>query len=145
MECKSYYAALIRYCQCRIFKKEILQIVNIFEKIEEENNYFELIVIFRYGETDRIDIANIQMQHINQFLKSMCSLLLDLKNFSQLSHNNISIKNIVLIDGVLKISGFKPILFSDRNDHSWKKELALEYGCYRLDLFLIGLLWLKFF
>jgi hypothetical protein len=43
------------------------------------------------------------------------------------------------------LSGFKPLLLSDRTKGGWKKELAREFSPFRLDLFLIGLLWLKFF
>lgn len=40
----------------------LLQMLYNFEDFK--NNYFELIVIFEYGETDRIDVENIEKHHI---------------------------------------------------------------------------------
>ena len=47
----------------------------LFDFIDPENSYYELIVVFRYGETDRIDIDNIENHHITQFLKNLCIVL----------------------------------------------------------------------
>lgn len=81
--------------------------------VDKDVNYFELVLLFQYGEIDWIDIEKIENQHINQFLYSICCLLQDLKDQAGISHNNIHIKNIVLIERELKLSGFKPILMSD--------------------------------
>ena len=36
----------------------------LFEFIKNEDKYYELVVVFRYGETDRIDIEHIETHHI---------------------------------------------------------------------------------
>ena len=123
----------------------MILISQIFDFVDRQQNYFELVILFKYGETDRIDIEKIENQHINQFLYNICNLLHDIKEKTGLTHNNILIKNIVLIDRDLKLSGFKPLFLSDRKNINWKKEIAREFSPYRMDLYTIGLLWLKFF
>lgn len=39
------------------------------------------------------------------------------------------------------MSGFSPINYEIKN---WKTTLAKKYGVHKLDLFLLGLLWLRF-
>ena len=41
------------------------------------------------------------------------------------------------------MSGFKPIL-QESGVKKWKVEFIEQYGVYRFDLYLMGLLWLKF-
>ena len=71
-------------------------------------------------------------------------LLLDLKAKQDLYHGNISIKNIVLFEDELKISGFKPIFVHNPEFRNWKTELVQKTSHYRLDLYMIGLIWLRF-
>jgi len=42
----------------------------------------------------------------------------------------------------LKLGGFKPILHDD--PIVWKKEINDKLGCFRVDLFMMGLLWIAF-
>jgi hypothetical protein len=59
--------------------------------LELDDNYFELIIIEEYGETDRIDLPKIEYKHIIVFLKNMCLLLEDIKKFQNIYHGNISL------------------------------------------------------
>ncbi len=61
-----------------------------------------------------------------------------------ITHNNLYLKNIILVSNELKISGFKPLYLEDKSRKGWKYEIAGKYGLKRFDIFLIGLLWLKF-
>lgn len=43
------------------------------------------------------------------------------------------------------ISGFKPIYVGPESEYnSWKKELVLNFGYEKLDIFCLGLIWLQF-
>ncbi len=86
----------------------MIKIYNCYNFEIPEMDYYELIVIMELGESDRIDISNIEMTHISKFLKNVCILLEDLDKFDKLYHGNIGLQNIILTDE-LKISGFKPI------------------------------------
>lgn len=49
----------------------------------------------------------------------------------------------MLVDGELKLSGFKPILKSITKKR-WLLDISEQYDNFRADLFMIGLLWLEF-
>lgn len=66
--------------------------------------------MYEYGESDRIDVSRIEHSHITNFLKNICILLEDLKKLQNVYHGNISLKNIILCRGELKLGGFKPII-----------------------------------
>ena len=36
----------------------------LFNFVNKDNKYYELVVVFKYGETDRIDIEHIETHHI---------------------------------------------------------------------------------
>lgn len=139
-----YYQKLANYCKMPFAKTDIIRLHQIHNFDVEEDNYFEVVLIFDLGEPDRIDIDNIESQHINKFLKNVCLLLQDLKKFDEIYHGNIYIKNIVLVSTELKLSGFKPIYLDNPDYQTWKVELARNYGHFRSDLYLIGLIWLRF-
>ena len=139
-----YYQKLKNYCREPLSKNDVIKLHALFNFEDPENNYFELAVVFDYGENDRIDVDQIQVQQITKFLKSVCVLLLDLKTKQDLYHGNISIKNIVLFEDELKISGFKPIFVNNPEFKNWKTELFQKTSHYRLDLYMIGLIWLRF-
>jgi hypothetical protein len=139
-----YYQKLATYCKMPFAKTDIIRLHQIHNFDIEEENYYEVVLIFDLGEPDRIDIDNIESQHINKFLKNVCLLLQDLKKYDEIYHGNIYIKNIVLVNTELKLSGFKPIYLDNPNYQTWKVELARKYGHFRSDLYLIGLIWLRF-
>ena len=64
--------------------------------------------------------------------------------YAQISHNNLSLKNFILIKQELKLSGFKPKIKKNLDKNPWKIQIYEKYSGYRLDLFLLGLIWLKF-
>ena len=78
----------------------------MFKYEDPVNNKFEVVSVCDFGESDRIDVKNIQKEHINKFLKNVCVLLLDLQKFDKIYHGNIFLKNIVLDNEELKLSGF---------------------------------------
>ena len=140
-----YYRKLLAYCKSTFAKTDIAKLNYVFDFDDNEEGYYEVVVIFEYGESDRIDIESISNNHINKFLKNVCLLLSELKSYDKIYHNNIFLKNIVLVDGELRLSGFRPFHrggFSAEDD--WKVELAKEHSPFRLDLYLLGLLWLTF-
>jgi hypothetical protein len=139
-----YYQRLQKYCKLQLAKNDIIKINQIYSAELTEENYFELVLLMDIGEPDRIDIENIQLDHITKFLKTVCNLLRDLHQFDHLYHGNICLKNIVLVQGELKLSGFKPVYFKNPNYENWKTQLCRKYGHFRTDLFMIGLLWLRF-
>lgn len=49
--------------------------------------------------------------------------------------------SIILVNKELKIGGFKPL---DPTRVDWKSKIAKVYGPFRLDAFMLGLLWLEF-
>lgn len=143
LNAKEYYQKLLNYCKTPFAKSDIVKLKNFYELELEIVNYFEIVVVCDYGESDRINVAQIQRSHINNFLKNLCVLLQDLKKIQRLYHGNIFLRNIILVNGELKLSGFKPI-FSESKEKSWVNEISKKYGNFRLDLYLIGLLWLRF-
>ena len=138
---KKYYLRLLNYCKTPFAKNDIVKLNYIFEFDDKVNNYFELVVVADYGEADRIDVENISGEHINKFLKNVCVLLSDLKKFDEIYHGNIFLDNIILVNNELKLSGFKPI---KEDQKSWTASMFTEFGSTRLDLYLVGLLWLLF-
>ena len=143
LNAKEYYQKLLNYCKTPFAKSDIVKLRNFFELELEVVNYYEIVVVCDYGESDRINVAQIQRSHINNFLKNLCVLLQDLKKIQKIYHGNIFLRNIILVNGELKLSGFKPI-FSESTEKSWVNEISKKYGNFRLDLYLIGLLWLRF-
>ena len=141
---KSYYIKLVKYCQAPFAKNDIIKYCDVLDFINVDNEYYEIIVICDFGESERIDIKNIEKDHINKFLKNVCLLLKDLKKFDDIYHSNIYLKNIVLDNDELKLSGFKALLLESEGENDWKIGFIKKYGVHRLDLFLLGLLWLKF-
>ena len=141
---KSYYIKLIKYCQAPFAKNDIIKYCDVLDFVDLNKKYFEIVVICDFGESERIDIKNIEKDHINKFLKNVCLLLKDLKKFDNIYHSNIFLKNIVLDNDELKLSGFKPLILESDNEKDWKIDFINKYGVHRLDLFLLGLLWLKF-
>ena len=143
---KSYYSKLYDYCQSRFVKNDIVKMNFIYFYEDKKKNYYEIVTVYEYGETDRIDVDNIEPHHIHKFLKNFALLLSDLKKFKNISHNNLDIKNIILVNNELKISGFQPgiLEFNKKNKNTWRMEIVNKYGYFRYDLFLMGLLWLKF-
>ena len=78
----------------------------MFFKEDPEKNIYEVVSVCDFGESERIDVENIEKEHINKFLKNVCVLLLDLRKFDNIYHGNIFLKNIVLDNEELKLSGF---------------------------------------
>jgi hypothetical protein len=139
----TYYQTLRNYCAQPLAKSDVVKLNEVMSAEDAASSHFEVVLLFDLGESDRIDIDQIQIPQITKFLKSVCLLLLDLKNRSDLSHGNISIKNIILCDNELKISGFKPIFTQNPNFQNWKTEMCERFSRYRLDLYMIGLIWLR--
>lgn len=139
----AYYQKLQGYCAQPLAKSDIIKLHQVWSAEDAPNSAFELVLLFDLGEADRIDVDQIQVPQITKFLKSVCLLLQDLKRRSDLYHGNISIKNIVLAENELKISGFKPIFLNNQRFSNWKTELCARYSHYRLDLYMIGLIWLR--
>jgi hypothetical protein len=140
----NYYQRLQRYCKIQLAKNDIIKINQIYYADFKDENYFEIALVMDIGEPDRIDIDMIQSEHITKFLKTVCHLLEDLKKFDSLYHGNICLKNIVLIQNELKLSGFKPIYLHNPKYENWKTQLCRNYNHFRADLFMIGLIWLRF-
>lgn len=138
-----YYQKLQSYCKQPLAKPDIVKLYQVYQFADPSNNYFELVMLFELGEADRIDIDQIQVQQITKFLKNVCILLQDLKSKNDLYQGNICIKNIVLTDNELKISGFKPIFLDNPDYSNWKTDLCRKYSHFRLDIYMIGLIWLR--
>ena len=139
----AYYQKIKAYCASQFSKNDIIRVLSVHFTEEESEGYYELVVLFEYGEADRIDVERIEKQHIHKFLKNITVLLADVKK-SDIYHSNIKIENIVLILSDLKLSGFKPLFIKNPDVEPWKKELIEQFSFSRLDLFLIGVLWLRF-
>jgi hypothetical protein len=138
-----YYIQFLEYCKSPTAKSEIAKLLKIHHYEEHSINYFELTLIFEYGDSDRINIAIIEPEQILRFIKNICLLLQDVYNFNQVTHGNLHLKNIVLCNNELKISGFKPI-WTEGKDPCWKAEVVKKWGGLRLDFFCTGLVWLNF-
>ncbi len=132
----------MNYCLNKYIRSDIVRIVDIFDFEDPANNFYELVLIFDYGEKDRIDVSNIQSHHINKFLNNICMLFKVLKEFDGIYHGNLNLENIILIDNELKIGGFKPR--NEKFDKNWKYSIIQKHGPFRFDLFCIGLIWLRF-
>lgn len=140
-----YFQSIYNYCQSRFAKSDIVGLNYLFEFENANEGYFEIVTCWDYGETDRIDVEKIESHHITKFLKNVCVLLNDLKKFQKVAHKNLDIKNIILVNNELKISGFKPNFYKSlKGDVIWKQVFLEKYGEFRLDLYLLGILWLKF-
>ena len=145
IEAKKYYSKFLEYCKSPFSKNDIIKLHYIFDGKDKDSGGYELVTIFDYGEPDRIDLKNISDPHINKFLKNVCILLTELKDFNGMYNGNLNMKNIVLAESELKMSGFSPIYApKDKKIKKWKNKVAKKYGVHRLDLFLLGILWLKF-
>lgn len=142
---KRYYNKFYQYCHSPFAKTDIAKLVYIYYIENEIDNYYELVTIYEYGDSDRIDVENIDPDQTLRFLKNICLLLEDVHKYNNLSHGNLFLKNMVLVSEELKLSGFKPI-FQERQSayRSWKLELARQYGGIRLDLFMVGIMWMTF-
>jgi hypothetical protein len=140
----SYYQRLKNYCQAPLSKSDIIKLRGMYHHDDPDNNSFELDLLFDYGESDRIDVEQVQVHQITKFLKNVCLLLLDLKSKTDLYHGNIALKNIVLFQDELKISGFKPVFLLNPDHQNWKTDLVRRTSHYRLDIYMIGLIWLRF-
>ena len=60
----------------------MIEMSKMYEYRDDQKKYYEIIVLFRYGESDRIDLDNIEYHHIQQFLKNLCVVLHDVKQMS---------------------------------------------------------------
>lgn len=85
------------------------QLQNFYEYEDPMGEYFEIIIVIEFGETDWIEVNQIENSHINKFMKNVSMLLGELKKQLYRSHGNIKLKNIILRDKNLKMSGYKPI------------------------------------
>lgn len=141
-ESLDFYSRYLNYSYTPFRKNDILKLQHLYQLSFPEDNYFEIILLQEYGESDRIDIPKIESKHITLFLKNLCLLLEDIKKLQELYHGNIQIKSIILINNTLKLGGLKPLLSNEQL--SWKKEIFHLYGKYRLDLFMVGILWIAF-
>ena len=52
-----YYNELLKYCMIPFSKNDIIKLLTIYNF--RDKNYFELILIFEFGEKDRIDMKLI--------------------------------------------------------------------------------------
>ena len=142
---KRYYNKFYQYCHSPFAKTDIAKLVYIYFTENEAENYYELVTIYEYGDSDRIDIENIDPDQTLRFLKNICLLLEDVHKYNNLSHGNLLLKNMVLVSEELKLSGFKPVFQEKKSTYkSWKLELARQYGGIRLDLFMVGIMWMTF-
>jgi hypothetical protein len=139
----AYYQKLRGYCTQPHTKSDVIKLHELLVAEDAAASYFELILLFDLGDSDRIDVEQIKVHQLTKFLKTVCLLLQDLKKRSDLYHGNISIKNIILADDELKISGFKPIFLNNPAYQNWKTELCSRHSHHRLDLYMIGLIWLR--
>lgn len=137
-----FYTRYLNYSYTPFGKSDILKLQHLYQLSFPEENYFEIILLEEYGESDRIDIPKIEQKHITMFLKNLCLLLEHIKKLQELYHGNIQIGSIILINNSLKLGGFKPVLSNERL--SWKKEIFKKYGKFRLDLYMVGILWIAF-
>lgn len=139
-----YYADFFNYCKSPLAKSEIAKLLRIYHFTDDDTQYYELVTIYEYGDPDRINISIIEPEQILRFIKNICLLLQDVYAFNQVTHGNLHLRNIVLCDKELKISGFKPIYTEPPADQKWKARVVKKYGALRLDFFLTGLVWLNF-
>lgn len=139
------YAQKLQQCSNSLLCKNYMIKFHFIHNFEDDkSNYYELIQVIDLGEPDRIILDQIEKEHINKFLRNICNLLNNIRQFDDLYHSNIELQNIVLINMELKISGFKPRFILNEEYRSWKMDMIREFGHHRLDLFMIGVLWLKF-
>lgn len=115
----------------------------LYKETPTAPNKFEVILIFEYGESDMIDVDSIEAPHINRFLKTVANALVEIKKFDRIYHGNVKLENIVLMGHELKISGLKHLHLKGTRVPVWKREVITTHSFHRLDLFLLGMLWLK--
>jgi hypothetical protein len=141
---KGYYQRLLSYSSSKFVKSEFQTMNSMYFNESEARGFYEIVEVFGYGEADQIDVQRIEPVQIDQFIKSIIMLLMDCKTMFNLHHSNISLSNIVLTGGELKISGFKSRHVVDGVSYSWKASIIGSLGPEKLDLFLIGALWMTF-
>lgn len=54
-------------------------LVYIFEYDDPMETNYELVIVLEFGETDRIDVKQIENSHINKFMKNVSNLLSEVK------------------------------------------------------------------
>lgn len=141
---KGFYQRLLSYSSSKFVKSEFQTMNSMYFNESEARGFYEIVEVFGYGEADQIDVQRIEPVQIDQFIKSIIMLLMDCKTMFNLHHSNISLSNIVLTGGELKISGFKSRHVLDGVSYSWKTSIIGSLGPEKLDLFLIGTLWMTF-
>jgi hypothetical protein len=140
----TYYKKYQNYCRGQFAKSDIIKLHKIFFAEDAATHYFELVLVTDIGEPDRIDIEHIKPEQIIKFLKTVCTLLEDIKRQESLYHGNVCLKNIVLMSEELKLSGFKPVYLGKTAVADWKTDICKKLSHYRADMYMVGLLWLRF-
>lgn len=141
-----YFQKLESYCNLPFAKSDITRLLRLVHFEDPISKIFEVLVFYELGEPDRIDIESALPEQIIHFLRNICILLQDLKSYN-LYHHNLHPGCLVLVNQELKLSGFKPCDLESSvalNNDKWKNTLCQKTGHYRTDVFLLGVLWIKF-
>lgn len=76
---KDYYIKFYNYFLQRTSSKEVAELLRIFDFDDPMETNYELVIVLEFGETDRIDVNQIETNHINKFMKNVSLLLCQLK------------------------------------------------------------------
>jgi hypothetical protein len=64
----------------------------------QRTNEYEFLVCFEWGEPDCIDIERLTSIQTLKFLKNIVEILETTYNISKLTHNNVCLHNLVLVE-----------------------------------------------
>jgi hypothetical protein len=112
-------------------------------KLSGDNGQEEFLVFFEWGEPDCIDLARLTTTQTIKFLKNMMDILDTTYRITGITHSSIFLENILLIGNQLKLGGWRPFFYSRGNGDYWKDHVARWCGKKRLDIVMVGLLWLQ--
>lgn len=112
-----YYNQLLELSQSEFAHTDMVRLYKIEEFSLPQGDTTELLIFFEYGEPDCIALDELTTIQTIKFLKNITEILETTFGITKLTHNNISLENIVLIDeSQLKLSGWKPLLPSNEVD-----------------------------
>lgn len=142
-----YYKVLEEFGANTFSPRDLLRYFMVNEWLSAENpSLGELLVFAEWGDFDCIDLARITLLQTVKFLKNVLEILQATYAGCKLTHGNIKLENVVLVRGQLKLAGWKPVpgqTLEEGTKVNWRRYVYRNYGKARLDLVLVGLLWLQ--
>lgn len=141
---KKYYKNLEEFGRSCLVPVEMVKVLRLEETSNPLDQTDELLVFSEWGEPDCIDLARLTAIQTLKYLKNINEMLRTVFVTRGITNNNIALHNVVLVGSQLKLSGWKPLIIVDKKpDLDWREYIAVTYGKKRLDLCLLGLLWMQ--